>query len=827
MGNNKKQQIIFLFSFILQAGIAFGQQPSPSLNASEIRLSLKKLSVAGSVLYIAAHPDDENTRLLSFLANEKLIIASYLSITRGDGGQNLVGTEQGDLLGMIRTQELLAARSIDGGRQYFTRARDFGYSKTTEETMTIWNKDSVLSDVVWIIRNIRPDIVISRFPTDGDGGHGHHTASAILAEMAFDAAADSNMFNWQLQYVKPWRAKRLLWNAWMPDSAKDLSQLYKLDIGAYNPLLGKSYGEIAAQSRTMHKSQGFGSAATRGSKIEYFKHLKGDSAKGSDIFEGLSFDISHISEVKEYITYINEALRSFNDDKPYLMVGLLLKAMKAVEKIKDEFWREKKKEEINHLVQQCMGLWLEVITKEKYVVPGNDLKVSVYALNRSPLSVKFERIGIVGKDSTFNAELKSNEVNITEIKITIPHSTAYTSPFWLNNKGTEGLHQLERMTDIGIAENKPALEAIFTLNIDGEKTEFRRPLIFKWTDPVEGEKRRNIEVVPPVTANFLSKSYIFKPSQRKKVNVLAESFSKNIKGKIRIELPDGWKSSPVDFDFDSLQTGVKKEFSFFITAPFVTGDGFVKALVETCGKVYSFALTEINHSHIPQMILLDESRARLICTEYLVKAKNIGYINGAGDEVASCIEQLGCTVEQINEHTLSKEDLSLFDLIVTGIRAYNTNDFMADYHAALMKYVFNGGTLLVQYNTSNFLGTVKTAIGPYPFKISRERVTVENSPVTFSDSAHALLNSPNKIIEKDFEGWIQERGLYFASDLDKSYQTMLIMNDPEEKPSSGSIIIVKHGKGYFIYTGLSFFRQLPAGVPGAYRLFANMLSVGK
>ncbi|OFY64309.1 MAG: hypothetical protein A3H98_13635 [Bacteroidetes bacterium RIFCSPLOWO2_02_FULL_36_8] len=822
----KNLKYLFFLLFLI-SGIAISQPLPQSLNSSELRLALKKLSVAGSVLYIAAHPDDENTRLLSFLANEKLVITSYLSITRGDGGQNLIGTEQGDLLGMVRTQELLSARKIDKARQYFTRARDFGFSKTPEETMTIWNKDSVLSDVVWLIRNVRPDIIINRFPSNGDGGHGHHTASAILAEIAFDAAADSTQFKWQLNYVKPWKCKRLLWNTWVQDTVKDLSPFYKLDIGAYNPLLGKSYGEIAAQSRTMHKSQGFGSASTRGSKMEYFKHIKGDSSESNDIFEGISVDISRTIGTNDYGTYVGNALQSFNDNKPYLVAEILLKALKSAENIKDEYWKEKKKEDIKQIIQQCLGVWLEVTSKEKFIVPGKDLKVNMYALNMSPLPITIERLKIAGLDSSVNAELKLNESFLKDFKITIPSTTPYTTPFWLKNKGAEGLHQLEDITLVGRAENKPVLEAIFTLIIHGEKIEFHQPLIFKWTDPVEGEKQRNIEVVPPVTVNFQTKSYIFKPSQTKKMIVWLETHFQNIKGKLLLEMPEGWSSTPAEFAFDSLTTGEKKEFSFLITSPPHLSNGFIKVYVETGDKRYSSALTEINYSHIPEMILVSESRATLTCTDYSMKAKTIGYINGAGDDVSECIEQMGGTVVQLNEHALSTEDLSRFDVIVTGIRAYNTNQFMQKYHTKLMKYIFNGGTLLVQYNTNNFLGTVKSEMGPFPFKISRERVTVENSPVSITDSSHPLLNFPNKITEKDFEGWIQERGLYFVSDMDKSYKTILSMNDPGEKPSSGSIITAKYGKGHFIYTGLSFFRQLPAGVPGAYRLFANLLSIRK
>jgi LmbE family N-acetylglucosaminyl deacetylase len=801
------------------------QKPPQAATSGEIYQGLLKLKKAGSVLYVAAHPDDENTRLLSWLANELLVDAHYISLTRGDGGQNLIGTEQGDLLGMIRTQELLAARNHDKAKQHFSRARDFGYSKTAEETLDFWNKDSILSDLVWVIRETKPQLIINRFPSTGEGGHGHHTASAILAEEAIIAAADPERFSWQLAHVQTWQAKRLLWNAFIRGDNVDKSQFYNLDIGEYNPYLGKSYGEIAAESRTMHKSQGFGSANTRGTQIEYFKHIEGDSTSVNNIFHGVNFEISKVEGSDAYITAVNEALKSFWIDQPHKAVPDLVKAYNATNTFKNNFWKKQKLKEIQALIQQSLGIWFEAISSEKYVVPGKEINIKASIICRSPLVPELVEV-IIGAQTLRDWSLKSNETASKDIKIQIPQNISFTTPYWLRKEGTMGLFSVEDLTFATSPQQEPPLKATFIIKIDGQEFRYQQPVIYKWTDPVEGEIIIPVHIVPAVTVNFQKQNYVFRPDEKRNVKLIVKAFD-DINGTLKLNVAQGWKASPKKITTGEIKKGSSKEFSVEIIAPQSAGEFVATAVVEINNKSYDQSITEIKYNHVPEMILLKPANAGFASAPIELTAKKIGYIHGAGDDVPSAIEQIGGSVTILDHNNLGTINLSQFDAIVTGIRAYNTNDYLLDHQHRLLHYIENGGTLLVQYNTRNWISNIKTEIGPYPFEITRERVTDETAPVRFAKSDHKILNSPNKITPGDFEGWVQERGLYFASTDHPAYEKILLMNDPGENGNDGSLLIAKHGKGYFIYTGISFFRQLPSGVPGAYRLFANLLSIGK
>jgi hypothetical protein len=725
---------------------------------------------------------------------------------------------------MIRTRELMEARAHDKAKQHFSRARDFGYSKTPEETLDFWNRDSTLSDLVWVIRKTKPQLIINRFPSTGEGGHGHHTASAMLAEDAIDAAADPTRFVWQLVHVQTWQTTRLYWNAFIRGDNVDRSQFYTLDIGAYNPMLGKSYGEIAAESRTMHKSQGFGSAKTRGTQIEYLKHLKGDSVATNNIFEGISFNINRIEGSATYLAAVNEAITAFRIDEPHRSVPALVKAYKETMHFADNFWKEKKQTEIKHLIQQCMGMWLEVVNREKYAVPGQDLKLKISILSRSPVLPQEAEIIIDNKKLT-NWTFIPNEISTKELNIKTPANLPYSTPFWLKKQGTPGLFEVEDLTMATMPQGDYPLNATFRVKIEGQEFVFDQPVIYKWTDPVEGEKTIPVQVVPAATVNFQKQNYLFNPDEKRNVKITVRAFD-DINGILKLNLPQGWSSVPKEVSTGEIKKGSSKEFSFEITAPAQQGNFNASTEMIINNKSYNQSVTEIKYSHIPEMFLLKPATVGIASSEIKLTAKNIGYIHGAGDEIPAAMQQMGASVTILDQSNLGTSNLSQFDAIVTGIRAYNTNDYLLVHQARLMKYVEDGGTLLVQYNTRNWISDVKTEIGPYPFEITRNRVTDETAPVRFANAEHKILNTPNKITDKDFEGWVQERGLYFAATDHPAYEKILLMNDPGENENDGSLLIAKNGKGHFIYTGISFFRQLPAGVPGAYRLFANLLSIG-
>lgn len=819
------------FFLMLALGISAFSQTNQPLNSAEIVQGLRKLNTVGSVLYVAAHPDDENTRLLAYLANEKKVRTGYLSLTRGDGGQNLIGKEQGEPLGLIRTQELLAARRTDGAEQFFTRANDFGFSKNPEETFSIWNKDSILSDVVLTIRRFKPDVIVCRFPTTGEGGHGHHTASAILALEAFDAAADPKRFPEQLKYTQVWQAKRIFWNTFNFGTTNTTApNQLKIDIGVYNPLLGKGYGEIAAESRSFHKSQGFGSAKTRGSGLEYFKLLKGDSVK-SDLLEGITTNWNRLKGREKIGKLIESCITAFNPQQPENSIPSLVAIYQQIQAMDASdpsaaYWKAQKLKETETLLLACSGLWLEATATDYTGIPGQDVVITVQAVNRTNSQVKLNSISFMPQsDSTTALGLKANELYTFKHREKLPENMPFSNPYWLNEKHEIGTYHIASPSLIGKPENDAAVKVTFRITIGGLDLNVDRGLAYKYTDPVKGEVYRPFEVLPPATVNIPEKVFVFTDAVPRSIFLTVKANASNVNGTLSIKGSEGWNISIKNPDFKLTSKGDEAIIEAVISAAKGAKDGKLEASVSINGKSYAKSIRRMEYDHIPYQFILSDAEAGLVNIDLKKTGTNIGYIPGAGDDVPAALKQVGFNVTMLTDELLSNENLSKYNAIVSGVRAYNTNDRLQVHYAKLMEYVKNGGNLIVQYNTNNRIGPVQAKIGPYPFTISRDRVTNEKAEVTFSNAKHSALNFPNVISSKDFEGWIQERGIYFATEIDKQYETVLTMNDPNEKASDGSLIIGKYGKGNFVYTGLVFFRELPAGVPGAYRLFVNLLSL--
>lgn len=800
-------------------------------NASEIRLKLEKLKTVGAVLYLAAHPDDENTRLLAYLANEMKVRTAYLSLTRGDGGQNLIGTEQSEKLGMIRTQELLAARLTDGAEQYFTRAFDFGFSKGPDETLSIWNKDSVLADMVWVIRNFQPDIIITRFPTDGSGGHGHHTSSAILAEIAMDEAADPTKYPEQLKYVKPWKVKRIVWNGFnfggRPQS--DGKDFTKLDVGSFNPLLGKSYGEIASTSRSQHKSQGFGVPMQRGTTIETFKFVKGDSVK-QNIFDGIDFTWNRFEDAKKIDKKIDEIIKKYDATNPSASIPALIELEKQLKLLKNDYWRKQKSEEIQSLIMACAGLYVEANAGTYITSINQNFKITFQAINRSSASIKLSRIEIADVfDTVSNTDLLNNKLFSYSTNIRLPSSFNYSNPYWLKTSPSKGIFHVNDQLLIGKAFNDFEVPVKFRFQIYGMEYTIIRNVVYKWTDPVKGELYRNLEVVPAVDLSFDIKNLIFTNStSTRKVTVNLHTNEPSVKGDLRLQLPSGWSCNPQVIPFQASTVNANLKFEFEIsTTTSSPNTGKIIPIAIINNKNYSSSIERIQYDHIPTQIQVREESLLVEKIDVIAKGKKAGYIPGAGDEIPEALKNLGFEVVELTDDVLASRSLDDLDVIVAGIRLYNTNDKMQLYYDKLMNYVKSGGNYVVQYNTSNFISSVSSKIGPYPFQISRDRVTDENAMITFIDVNNSILNYPNKITQNDFDNWVQERGLYFVNNVDANYTKIFTCADPNEKQNEGMLITCKYGKGVFTYTGAAFFRQLPAGVPGAYRLFANIVSQAK
>ncbi len=817
--------ILFLFTLVRAAF----SQPNPS-PAGHILQDLKKLNVVGSVLYVAAHPDDENTLMLAYLANERHVRTAYLSLTRGDGGQNLIGTEQGEQIGVIRTQELLQARRVDGAGQFFSRAYDFGFSKTTDETMQFWGHDRILSDVVWTIRQFRPDVLITRFPPDARAGHGNHSASAVLAEEAFTLAGDPTKFPEQLKYVSVWQPKRIVWNTFTPgftNQKPNEGQFISVDISGYNPLLGESYTEMAAESRSMHKSQAMGSAKTRTSRIDYLVHKAGSPAT-SDLFDGVDLTWKRVKGGETIEPLVQQAIAGFRADNPAASLPALAAIYRALDKLdaKNPYVQEKK-EAVKGLIADCAGLWFETNPVDYAATPGEAIKLNLSVVNRSnaPLKLIAVRMPAVKHDTTLNLTLAYNTALNLPLTVTLPANEPLTQPYWLANRKEKGAFVVNDQTLIGHAENPPLLTTEYVFSLEGLTLTYSQPWIHKYVTAEDGELYRPFEVRPVVTANLAEKVYAFADARPKMVSLTIKASRTNVSGTARLQLPAGWVAEPAQVPFTLAQKFQEQTLTFSVKPTSdKTSESTMKAVMTVNGQEYAQSLVTIAHPHIRPQTLFPPAEAKLVKLDISVKAKNVGYITGAGDEIPAALRQIGCTVTLLTETDLQK-DLSTYDAIVVGVRAYNTEDRMLFYQPKLMAYVEQGGTMLVQYQVNRRLLTEN--IGPYPFKITNDRTTDEDSPVTFVKADSPILNTPNKLTPADFTGWIQERGIYFADQVDPHYETLLSMQDPGEAPKTGSLIHATYGKGHFFYTGLVFFRELPAGVPGAYRLFANLISVGK
>lgn len=826
--NNSNSLMKIFIAIVFYYSFSFPQANS-NLDAAKLKLAIKKITVLGSVLYVAAHPDDENTAFLAYCAKGKLLETGYLSLTRGDGGQNLIGTEQSELLGIIRTEELLQARKIDGAKQFFSRAVDFGYSKNAQETLKFWGRLKILYDVIWTIRKFRPDVIVTRFPGTGEGGHGNHTASTILAKDAFKLAADSNVFPEQLKYVKPWQPKRIMWNAWLPlikRRNEDPNKLLSINLGKYNPLLGLSYTEIAALSRSMHKSQGFGSSGRRGTSLNYFQILDG-SKPSTSIFDGIDFSWNRVKDGKVIGDILDKAYKNFNAEKPYQVLPLLLKAYKKMETLKNDYWVKIKKEELKEVIKNATGLWLEANANDYSSVPGGQVKITAGVVNRSPVNIKLQKIIFPYSSNSYssNEVLQNGKFKKIEEEITLPVNIKYTQPYWLKENHTLGSYNVKDKSLIGNPDNRPPLNIIFILSFNGTDLSFNEPVQYTWTDPIEGENVRPFEIRPAVSVNLEENVLLFSNNKSRKINITIKTNADNSNGVLKLKLGKGWKSEPNEIKFNLLKKYDEKVFTFRITPPNNSSTSmlFPQAIVR--GKTYNRGIHIINYRYIPIRTVFPLAKTKLVRLNIKKVIDKIGYVMGPGDLIPVSLETLGYKVKLLSDNEIIKSNLNKYDAIIVGIRAYNTRDVLSKNNKRLLDYVKNGGTMLVQYSNSFRLKT-KT-IGPYPFHLSHKRVTEENANVKLLNPKNTLFSFPNKITQNDFRNWIQERGLYFADTWNKKYQTPIALHDTGEPDLKGGLLYTKYGKGVFIYTSYSFFRQLPAGVPGAYRFFVNLISAGK
>lgn len=808
----KKSLWVLLFILPL---ISKGQ--TSQLSAGEIKLGIQKLDVTGSVLYIAAHPDDENTKLLTWLSKARKVRTGYLSLTRGDGGQNLIGTEQAEELGLIRTQELLAARKIDGAEQFFARAIDFGYSKTADETLRIWNKDLILSDVVRVIRKFRPDVIITRFPADSRAGHGNHTASAMLAIEAYTAAADPKQFT---ALGHPWQVKRVLWNTFNfgGNNTTSADQL-QIDVGGYNALLGKSYGELAAQSRSQHKTQGFGSASQRGPEFEYFSLLIGSPAK-KDLFDDIDITWKRVANNGRISALINKISTNFEIVSPAKSVPDLLLLRTLLSKIDDDELRDKKVSEVDELIFSCAAIWFEISAIEPEVSSDDSIRVRIQAISLMQDVLQLP-VSLSECLSGMSSKLLSDKLLTVDTKI---GQAKLTQPYWLTTDRTVGSYN-NSPGDMSQPDNDPPA-GIFSVKIGDQVLEVSRTIFYKYTDPVKGEIYQPLAITPPVTISPESKM-IFPGNvnnlQLLKVKVTAKK--DNVKGSINLKTDGASIISGQAKSFDLKKKGdiTYVELSF---QPAGSAENIALSLItmsaDINGQTYSFDEKAITYDHLPKINYFPAAEFKFLQTDLKTTGKRLAYLPGAGDRITDALKLMGYSVDVLTDDQVLTNDLSVYEAIIAGVRIYNVKSDIDKLYPRLMEFVKNGGTYLVQYNVSN--GLKSTEIGPYPFKINNSRITDEDARINILTPSHQVLNYPNKITTEDFNNWVQERGLYFVTDYERNYTAIFGMKDPGEAENKGSLITADYGKGRFVYTSLSFFRQLPAGIPGAYRLFVNLIA---
>ncbi len=814
-----RPKFLVLLPVPLAVAVANGQ--SNLAGSEQIRLALARLNVIGSVLMIGAHPDDEHADTLAYFARGRSMRAAYLSVTRGEGGQNLIGPEQGDLLGIIRTQELLDARRIDGAEQFFTRAVDFGYSKTAEETLSKWGHDRILSDIVWVIRRYRPDVVILCFSGTPRDGHGQHQASAILGKEAFAAAADKTRFPEQLQWVEPWQAKRLVWNVW---GGSDAPGQIRIDTGEYNPMLGYSYLEIAVLSRNMHRSQATGALLRRGGFPTAFVPVAGEPAT-KDLFDGVDTTWGRVPGGAEAGRLLAKAARDFDDEHPDRILPLLLEARGLIKELNSP-WAAAKLGELGETIGLVCGLWLDAAADRWDVTPGSRISVRVTALNRSHVPITLAGVAAGGAVISDRIELPFNQSQARTLEVTIRPDRPYTQPYWLIKPHGDFYNTTGHAED---PENPPVETAVFVLEIGKETMTLLRPVIYRYADGSHGELVRPLAVVPPVALEFSEPVLIFPKQEAKTIEVLARANIAKASGEVRLEVPAGWRAEPAARKYNLANPGDEATLAFELRPVDGPARGQIRAVTNIGGRDVDTGMRVISYSHFPAQVVFPPSEAGLVRADIHVLAKRVGYVMGAGDEVPEALRQLGCQVTLLTQDDLAVGDLSRFDAIVTGVRAYNVRpDLMAN-QGRLMDYVSNGGTLVVQYNVLERGVAAETLarIGPYPIHIGRERVSVEEAPVLFTNLEDPLLRAPNVLTSADFDGWVQERGLYFAADWDSHYKTLFQSHDPGEQPLTGGTLYTRYGKGVYVFTAYSWFRQLPAGVAGAFRVFANLLSAGK
>jgi LmbE family N-acetylglucosaminyl deacetylase len=805
---------------------------------------LRSFATTASVLYVAAHPDDENTQVITYFARGRGYRTAYLSLTRGDGGQNLLGPQLGEALGVARTQELLAARRLDGGRQYFTRAKDFGYSKNADETLGVWDRQAVLADMVRVIREFRPDVIITRFSPKPSPTHGHHTASAVLAVEAFRLAADPTAFPEQLRDLAPWQAKRIVHNvgrgvaaanpptgtpiAGLPADVPDSPGVAKIDVGGRDPASGESFASIAARSRGMHKTQGFdvsGPPFNDGPRIEPFVLLAGDMPT-PDLFDGIDTTWARVPGGGDVARAIDAAIASFNAQDVAASVPALLAIRSRVAALPSDPLVADRRAQLDRIIQACVGLEVDTVVDRAEAVPGETVKLQHRAVVHSRVPVRWTATRLAGGPGANGKaiDLRADLPAVRESSWVVPAGTPPSQPYWLRRDGTAGLFAVDDPALIGRPENPPVVAAEHVFEVGGQSLMIRTEPMTA-ADPASSGLRRRLAVIAPVSLRFVAGVQLFQPGATRPVVVEVAAARAGSAGTLQLDAPAGWSVTPLSQRFRLNAAGEHAQITFSVTAPPRPVTAALGASVEINGRRFDQQRVEVRYEHLPLQVLQPSARAKALSLELATRGHWIGYVPGAGDEVPAALEQMGYAIRPLTGAELTSEHLRTLDAVVIGVRAFNVRTDLAERLPALFAYVEAGGTVVAQYNTLDRLP--ENFLSPFVLHLSRDRVTDEHAPVTILAPGHLVLTTPNAITAADFDGWVQERGLYFPDRWDERFTPILACSDPGEAPLKSGLLVARLGNGYFVYSSFAWFRQLPEGVPGAYRLFANLVSLGK
>lgn len=861
---------------VVHAGSPLGAQVRPvyDLGASGLVQLLQRLQTTASALHTGAHPDDEDSAFLARTARGDHARVGYLALNRGEGGQNIIGTELFDALGVIRTEELLQARRLDGGVQFFARTFDYGFSKSRSEAAGKWGERDTLGDVVRVVRMFRPLVVYARFSGTAADGHGHHQFAGSVTPLAFKAAGDPSQFPEQIaEGLRPWQPKKLYRGVgFRPDPANPPT--IEVQTGAFDPVLGRSFAEIAAEGRSQHKSQAMGGIELRGpaaSGLRLVESLTSADGVEDSIFDGIDTTVLGLAalaglppgslqaELRAMSDAASRAIEQYepltpSDIVPALAAGLratrsaraALPSIAASEAAKAEadFLLAFKEDDFSEALARAAGVVVDPLADDETVIQGGTVEVAVrtFLPDTAVARVTDATLAVPGG---WRAEPNATEPALGDtqrgprespahtawFRVAVPQDAVPTQPYYLERPRRGDVYQWTDTAPKAMPFAPPLLTGTVTLEIGGAAVRLTRPVQYRVADGVRGELRREVNVVPAVAVGLDSRLLIVPlgttPHQQRLV-VRATSFSPGpVSGTLALRLPTGWTATPASVPFTLKTEGDKASSSFVVTAPARRTAGRLEVTAEATvnGRVFSNDVQTIAYPHIQTHRIYWPATAVAQVLDLKVAPVRVGYVMGTGDQVPDGLRRMGVDVTLIDDEMLSTGDLSRFDTIVVGVRASEGRPEFVASNGRLLQFMERGGTLIVQYQQGDYSARGLT---PYPVQSpGNSRVTNERATVTILAPRHPVFTYPNRITLDDFTGWVQERNLYAFGTFDRRYTPLLETVDPGEAAQRGGEVYAEVGKGRYVYTSYAWFRQLPAGVPGAYRQFANLISLAK